>query len=388
MRILMTTDVVGGVWSYTEELAAMLTTRGHAVLLAALGGEPAPPHRAWLAEHPEVQFISLPYPLEWMPEPEPGLSQSVDALRRLADEFRPDVVHLNQFFYGAFDFGAPKLVVAHSDVASWWRCVKDEEPPEDAWFRRYGGWVGAGLRGADLRLAPSAWMARQIECIYGCGAVRAVHNARCPERFAASPGARAPWVVTAGRLWDEAKGARDLLPAAARLHAAGVAGRIVAAGAREHPGGGKSFPAGAPGMEWRGTLSASALRTLLGDAQVYAATSLYEPFGLAPLEAALAGCALVMSDIPTFRELWEGCALFYPAGDTDALADALLHLLRNDVRRATLADAAHTRARERFHPGRMADEYEALYQELTASGSARNGEDEVRGEVPSTKYEG
>jgi hypothetical protein len=35
-----------------------------------------------------------------------------------------------------------------------------------------------------------------------------------------------------------------------------------------------------------------------------------EPFGLAVLEAAQAGCPLVLSDLPGFRELWDGAALF------------------------------------------------------------------------------
>ena len=48
-------------------------------------------------------------------------------------------------------------------------------------------------------------------------------------------------------------------------------------------------------------------------------TALYEPFGLAVLEAAQAGCALVLSDIPTFRELWDGAALFVAAATTPRL---------------------------------------------------------------------
>lgn len=368
MRVLLTTDVAGGVWSYTEELAAALVERGHAVLLIALGGEPKTGHRAWLAEHPRVEFASLSCPLEWMAEPEPALSQSVDALRRLADTFEPDVLHLNQFFYGAAELGAPKLVVAHSDVVSWWRAVKKEEPPDDEWFRRYRRWVGDGLKGADLRVAPSAWMAARVERIYRCGEVRVVHNARHPEPYRPIPGPRRPWVVAAGRLWDEAKGVRDLVAAAARLQSAGEAERIVLAGPREHPAGGESFPAAAPGVEWLGILSPHELRELLGRARVYVATSRYEPFGLAPLEAALAGCALVMSDIPTFRELWDGCARFYAPGDADALAATLRHLLANPADRAACAHAAAARALTRFAPARMADEYEALYEELTNAG--------------------
>ncbi len=37
---------------------------------------------------------------------------------------------------------------------------------------------------------------------------------------------------------------------------------------------------------------------------------LYEPFGLSVLEAALSGCALVLGDIPSLRENWDGAADF------------------------------------------------------------------------------
>ena len=73
-------------------------------------------------------------------------------------------------------------------------------------------------------------------------------------------------------------------------------------------------------------------------ATVYVAPSRYEPFGLAPLEAALAGCALVLSDIATFRELWDGCAEFFAPGDPAALAEVR--------RRAT------PRGRRRWRSGR------------------------------------
>lgn len=369
MRILITTDVAGGVWSYTEELVDALLGRGHAVALAVFGGEPGSGHRAWLAGHRELPLAVLPYPLEWLPEPEPGLGESVGELRRVVADFGADVVHLNQYYYGAFELGAPRLVAAHSDVVSWWRTVKGEEPPDDPWFRRYRAWIASGLQGAHVRVAPSAWIAAQVEEIYGVGPIRAVHNARAPERWEERPpagarvrrrGPRGPLVVAAGRLWDEAKGVRDLIPAAARLRGAA---RVVVAGPTRHPAGGQDFPAEAPGIEWAGILCARELRLLLSQAQVYAATSHYEPFGLAPLEAALAGCALVMADIPTYRELWDDCALFYPTGDAEALAAATLELLGDGGLRRMLAAAARARARARYTPTRMAEEYERLYHE-------------------------
>lgn len=369
MRILITTDVAGGVWSYTEELVEGLLGRGHAVSLVIVGGRPGPQHERWLAGRREVSAKVLPCPLEWVPEPEPGLSASVERLRRLVRDAAPDVVHLNQFYYGAFDLGAPTVVAAHSDVVSWWHAVKGEAPPDDAWFGRYRRWVRDGLRGADVRVAPSAWIASRVREIYGVGPVRVVYNARSPHRFRGRRrGPRFPIVVTAGRLWDEGKGARDLVPAAARI---GGHGRVVVAGPVEHPAGGEDFPTDAPGIEWAGMLGADALRQLLAQARVYAAPSRYEPFGLAPLEAALAGCALVLSDIPTFRELWDGCALFHPPGDAAALADAAVALLDDAARCQALAEAARTRALERYTPDRMAADYEALYLELLTRSSTQ-----------------
>src|SRR3546814_16818778 len=84
--------------------------------------------------------------------------------------------------------------------------------------------------------------------------------------------------------------------------------------------------------DWSSDVCSSDLLGVLGEASmaawreragIFVSPSLYEPFGLAVLEAAMSGCALLLSDIPTFRELWDGAAVFTPAGDSDALADRL-----------------------------------------------------------------
>jgi glycosyltransferase involved in cell wall biosynthesis len=101
-------------------------------------------------------------------------------------------------------------------------------------------------------------------------------------------------------------------------------------------------------------------------ATIYVAPSRYEPFGLAPLEAALNGCALVLSDVGTFRELWDGCAEFFPSGDARALAEVLGRLAGDPQRVAAMAERAHRRALRRYGAARMAGEYVALYRELAA----------------------
>jgi len=368
MRVLVTTDSAGGVWAYTEELVDALAALGHEATLVALGPEPGPVQREWLGSRPDLDFIALGAPLEWYPDPEPGLTESLDRLREVIAARRPDVVHLNQFFYGAFELGAPKLVVAHSDVVSWWRAARRRDPPDDGWHRRYRDWVRAGLSGARVVVAPSRWMAEQLAEHYGVRGVRVIHNARSAARFRFRRRSRRErMVVAAGRLWDEGKGMTDLLGAAAVL---GGDVQVVLAGPETSPSGLERFPVRAPGVRWVGVLGPLDLRRLLARAAVYAATSRYEPFGLAPLEAALAGCALVLADIPTYRELWEGCGEFYPPGDAAALAAAIRGLMDAEGRRRALAEAARARAAERYSPERMARQYEALYRELAAAPAA------------------
>ena len=101
----------------------------------------------------------------------------------------------------------------------------------------------------------------------------------------------------------------------------------------------------------------------MGRASIYVLPARYEPFGLAALEAALAGCALVLGDIPSLREVWEEAAVFVPPDDTDMLARALRRLVSEPVLRSRMSTLARTRALE-FSPERMADAYLAVYADL------------------------
>ncbi|MGZ3458845.1 MAG: glycosyltransferase, partial [Archangium sp.] len=91
----------------------------------------------------------------------------------------------------------------------------------------------------------------------------------------------------------------------------------------------------------------------------------YEPFGLSVLEAALAGCALVLGDIPSLREVWGDTALFVHPDDGDGLVRALRSLMNNPAERERLATEARARALT-FSPRRMAEAYLELYAALRA----------------------
>jgi glycosyltransferase involved in cell wall biosynthesis len=95
-------------------------------------------------------------------------------------------------------------------------------------------------------------------------------------------------------------------------------------------------------------------------AAIYALPARYEPFGLSILEAALAGCALVIGDLPSLREIWGDAATYVRPGELRCALDPLTDDLATCKR---LGAAARERALE-LTPARMAAAYHALYQEL------------------------
>ncbi len=113
-----------------------------------------------------------------------------------------------------------------------------------------------------------------------------------------------------------------------------------------------------------GKQDAMQLRELYSRTAIYIATSCYEPFGLAPLEAALSGCALVLSDIATLREIWGDAAEFYPSGDARALEHTLRSLALDPGRVEDLAARALARALTRYTANAMVARHEALYSSL------------------------
>ena len=99
MRVLITTDVVGGVWQFTQELAEGLLPRGSAVALVSLGGAPAPEQRQQCARlatairrtHSSTKLCRLP--LEWMQENESAYHDAAPLLLRIARDFEADILH-------------------------------------------------------------------------------------------------------------------------------------------------------------------------------------------------------------------------------------------------------------------------------------------------------
>ena len=119
-----------------------------------------------------------------------------------------------------------------------------------------------------------------------------------------------------------------------------------------------------PDVHFTGELSQAQIAELLSQASVYIGTSCYEPFGLAPLEAALSGCALLLNDIPSFRELWGDAALYFKYNDATDLGQKLFYLKENPEIQNKYGQLAYKTACEKFSTQRMLTEYEHLYQNV------------------------
>src|SRR5690348_2344189 len=129
MRVLMTTDAVGGVWNYSLQLIKALSDRNVNVLLAVLGPEPTPSQRKEVDALTNVEQAFLDCKLEWMDEPWHDVHKTSQRLTTIAQDYGPEVVHLNSYSYASASWPARVIVVAHSCVLSWWRAVKYTEPP-------------------------------------------------------------------------------------------------------------------------------------------------------------------------------------------------------------------------------------------------------------------
>lgn len=350
--VLMTADPIGGVWTYVLELARGLSVFGVEVALATMGRPLSQEQRREVADEANVTLYESRYRLEWMDDPWADVEQSGAWLLELENRLRPDLVHLNGYAHAALPWQSPCLVVAHSCLLSWWQAVRREDLPSR--YQQYRQRVAQGLAAADLVAAPSAAMLQNIQKLYlPLPEARVVHNARSRTRF--RPGRKQDFILSVGRVWDEAKNIGALV-----RNAYDLPWPVYVAGEINHPGGGSVT---IEGVNRLGFLSPEELAPWYAAASVYALPARYEPFGLTVLEAALSGCALVLGDIPSLRELWDGAAVFVDPDSPDQLQEELCRLCADRKQQESLGDKALAQSRK-FTAAKMVAGYLSLYRQL------------------------
>lgn len=359
MKLLMTADAVGGVWSYSLELSRALAAYDVEVVLATMGPLPSLSQRADAAKIENLALYSAEFKLEWMQAPWHDIERSGSWLLDIAERERVELIHLNGYSHAVLAWNRPVVTVAHSCVFSWWRAVHECDPPSS--WSAYREHVVAGLQGSDLVVAPTRAFLDALRSIYEFGSLtRVIRNGIDLARPLTEESRRLPIAIAAGRMWDEAKDLHTLAQAAAGLRwNVYVAGDLVSPDGRGEA---------ADSMHCLGRLPSDDMRRWMSRASVFVHPARYEPFGLSVLEAARCGCALVLSDIPTLRELWDGTAIFVPTKNPQALRDAMDHVLTDKTHCQQLAAKARTRAAQ-FSAQSMATQYAAAYRELLAKPS-------------------
>jgi glycogen synthase len=374
VKILMTADTLGGVWTYALDLCRGLERHGVGVVLATMGAALSSDQRRDVRGVRNVMVEESTHRLEWMPEPWNDVTAAGAWLLELEQRVAPDVVHLNGYVHAALPWSAPVLVVAHSCVLSWWRAVHGcDAPPR---WDRYRAAVAAGLAAADRVVAPTRAILDAVLACYdvhvpGCVVPNGRHHdavangiRASADRLERTAAPQPPFVFGAGRVWDDAKNLRALAAAAPLMH-----WPVYVAGSDTSPDGARHALSG---VEYLGVLDSHAMRQWHRRASVFVHPAVYEPFGLAPLEAAQAGSALVLGDIAPLREVWGDAALFVAPSDPVAIAAAVNRLAADPPLLARLSEAAQRRGRA-LTARRMADAYRDQYASLVEGAARRSG---------------
>lgn len=370
VRVLVTADTFSGVWTYARELVTGLVTQGAQVILVSFGEIPLPEQTAWMQTLHGLEYHPTAFRLDWMEEGEQDFAATQDYLCEVIRDVRPDVLHLNQLSFGALPVRVPRVVTAHGDVITWWLTIHGKEPAPSAWLKWYRQTVAAGLRRADTVAVSTKWMHDMLRFAFGdgfCGQV--VAPGRNPIYF--NPFVtKEESVLAIGRLWDTGKQVSLLTQHSHRQPVC-----IVGA---DNPIPAPALPiradvrisTGEHDISVKGAQTESQLRNLYSKSTVFAATSRYDPTGLASVEAAFSRCALVANDMLVYRELWGDAALYFERNNSESLAEVLEQLDQDREMVRLYGTRAYNRARERFTARRMVDEYLHLYRRLRTLKSA------------------
>jgi glycogen synthase len=302
-----------------------------------------------------------------------------EGFSRLIEAWGPDVLHVHVpwLWPGAEEARRKAKVRIVCTAHSLARAERDIGGDMGEWVAN-GSLQEASIDGADRIVAVSRSEAQLIASYYPAAVpkLRLVgHAAPWPVLDGSSMSSLRtnadPMVLFAGRL-TERKGVRDLLAAFALIRDVIPEAWLVMAGGE--PG----TPADVLARRWlsaaeqregrvrfTGWLSQPELRQWYRRATVLAVPSRYEPFGLVAMEAMADRLPVVASAVGGLAEIvrHEHTGLLVPPRDQEALADALLRVLRDARLHRQLAESAALEVRNRSTWTSIAAGMQSLYLE-------------------------
>ncbi|MCX2838798.1 glycosyltransferase family 4 protein [Salinimicrobium sp. MT39] len=353
MKILMTTDTVGGVWVYSLELCRALAQYDVQVHLVAMGAWPSPAQQVEAGEISNVTFYKSDFKLEWMEDPWEDVERSRKWINCIYQTIQPDIVHLNNYAQVEKEWTAPVVTVFHSCVQTWWQAVKGIKAPHE--WDHYTQTVKESLEDSNMVVAPTKAILQKAKEIHQFSSKsKVISNGRVVPSEVKAP--KEKFILCMGRMWDEAKNLPLLSNIAERLP-----WPVYVAGAAIHPDTGKKCKL--ENVKFLGKLTPEEVQHWMQRASIFVSPTRYEPFGLAILEAAGNGCALVLSNLDTLQELWDGSALFFDPENEEEAEKTIVRLLESPEFLEQLSAKARERAKQ-YSAEKMGAAYNDLYREI------------------------
>ena len=295
MKILMTTDTVGGVWVYSLELCKALQKYGVQVHLVAMGHWPSEEQEKEAAKLSNVLLYKSDYKLEWMQDP----WDDVEKARK------------------------------------WINCIYHTVMP-------------------DLVVSPSQAILEKAQATHRFTTEsRVIHNGR--DLNFSEEKEKENIIFCIGRIWDEGKNLMLLSRVAKELP-----WPVYIAGNNTNPSTGTTLEI--ENVNFLGSLSEAEMRDWIQRAAIFVSPTKYEPFGLAILEAAEAGCALALSNIETLKEIWGNSALFFDPKDREEAKAKILELIEDEALRKAYSEKALSRS-ALYTSEKMGAAYYEVYKE-------------------------
>ena len=254
-----------------------------------------------------VLLYKSDYKLEWMQDPWEDVEKARKWINCIYHTVLPDLVHLNNYAQVCGDWECPTISVFHSCVSTWWQAVKGTAVPSH--WQQYVETVKSSLQCSDLVVSPSKAILEKAQATHGFTTEsKVIYNGR------------------------------DL----------------------SFPERGKTLEI--ENVHFLGSLSETEVREWIHRASIFVSPTKYEPFGLAILEAAEAGCALALSNIETLQEIWGDSALFFNPQDREEAKAKIMELIENETQRETYSEKALLRS-ELYSTEKMGDAYFEMYKE-------------------------
>ncbi len=349
-RVLLTVDPQSASWIYVAGVARALARRDHAVLVVSFGREPSPTRRAEM-ELDGVRLLHVP--LDGVFTEPAFVDRAKGALVAAAREWKPTVVQVDRCVFGDLDLDVPKVLSIACD-----RTVR---------VSRGRGPARKGILGADALVSPTRTLAEEIARRFEYRRPIAIipPGSELGDRPVSVQATRRTRTGLAfyGRT-DEKVDGFDLFLEIARKLPADLQVRI----------GGEGIRPPLPGiLSDLGSLGPEGRASLFSRSEIAVLPSRDDPFGVVAAEAALSGCALVLTATSTYRETWSGAAILVKPGDAGALWEAVRALLEDARRREECARHCRARALSIFAASRMVEEHLDVHRRIRRAWAKKAG---------------